>query len=254
VWADRLADAIGVPAVRLDGAVRLGDVAEITAGFRDEYYGLVPLVREAAAGEGGAPLVTAGIVDWGRNRWSERPSRFAKRTWAAPVVDVDLFDLLAPEAQTALVRAGVRWVARHQRPKVVVASQTRVVEVAVDLEGTWVPSVPALAVLPLDDALGVWQLAAAAASPAATAWLFRRAPGTALGRSALKIAARDLAALPLPSDPAAWAAATEALRTWTVEPSDAAFAAYVEAATAMYASPPAIVDWWRTRLGPVPFR
>ena len=255
VWADRLADAIGVPPTGLDEVgPRLGDIGEVTAGFRDEYYGLVPLVREAAPGDGAAPLVTAGVLDWGRSRWSERTTRFAKRSWRAPVVDVGLLDRLAPEERTAIVRAGVRWIERHQRPKVVVASQTRVVEAAVDEQGTWVPSVPVLAVLPVatDDAAAdadaVWRIAAAVAAPAATAWLFRRAPGTALGRTALKVAARDLTALPLPRDSAAWAAATTALRDWSAEPSAGALATYVDAATAMYGSPPTLVAWWRARL------
>jgi hypothetical protein len=119
-----------------------------------------------------------------------------------------------------------------------------------------VPSVPVLAVLPmatdtdtdtdLDDA--VWRIAAAVAAPAATAWLFRRAPGTALGRTALKVAARDLTALPLPRDGAAWTAATTALRAWSAVPSAGALATYVDAATAMYGSSPELVAWWRARL------
>jgi len=262
VWADRLADAIGVPRTGLEvepesgPGLRLGDIAEVTAGFRDEYYGLVPLVREAEPGETAdatVPLITAGIIDWGRSRWSERITRFAKSSWRAPVVDAGLLDRLAPEERTSIVGAGVRWVERHQRPKVIVASQTRVVEAAVDEQGTWVPSVPVLAVLPTatdpaDAADAVWRIAAALAAPAATAWLFRRAPGTALGRTALKVAARDLTALPLPADDAAWTAATAALRAWSAEPSAEAFAAYVDAATAMYGSPPALVAWWRARL------
>jgi hypothetical protein len=258
VWADRLADAIGVPPTGLDEVgPRLGDIGEVTAGFRDEYYGLVPLVREAAPGDGAAPLVTAGVIDWGRSRWSERTTRFAKRSWRAPVVDVGLLDGLALEERTAIVRAGVRWIERHQRPKVVVASQTRVVEAAVDEQGTWVPSVPVLAVLPVATGRGtdagtdtdaVWRIAAAVAAPAATAWLFRRAPGTALGRTALKVAARDLTALPLPWDGAAWTAATAALRAWSAEPSAGALATYVDAATAMYGSSPDLVAWWRARL------
>jgi hypothetical protein len=255
-WADRLADATGVPAVRLSSASLVGDNAEVVAGFRDEYYGLVPLVREAEAEAGSAiddagALVTAGALDWGRNRWSERTTRFAKRSWRAPVVDLARFARLEPDERTPIVRAGVRWVERNRRPKVVVASQTRVVEAAVDERGTWVPSVPVLAVVPLDpDPDELWRLAAAVAAPAATAWLFRRAPGTALGRGALKVAAGDLSALPLPpeADGEAWAAAAAALRTWTRTPSAAAFDAYVDAATAMYDSPPALVAWWRGRL------
>ena len=102
---------------------------------------------------------------------------------------------LLPDAPT-IAR---RWVARTRVPKLVVATQTRVVEAAVDVEGVWVPSVPTLAVLPTDtDEL--WRLAAAVLSPAATAWFARRSAGTGLDRGALKVTGPDLTDLPLPTD------------------------------------------------------
>src|SRR5690606_12549856 len=157
-------------------------------------------------------LVTSGAVDWAGTSWGERPVRFAKRRWRAPVLDPDPLagapapaprraersrgpEVVAPpqtrDAQAA-GDAGGGWVApapaaarrgveRSGGPKLVVASQTRVVEAAVDEEGSWVPSVPALAVLPADPA-DLWLVAAAVLSPAATAWLARRSAGTALDR------------------------------------------------------------------------
>jgi hypothetical protein len=248
LWAERLADAVGVPAVAVDGSAGcLGERAHVAAGFRDEYYGLVPLVREAAdlPDLAAARLVTAGALDWGRCSWGERPARFAKRTWQAPVVDVAAADdLPADEPTTRGVR---RWLARTGGPKVLVANQTRVVELAVDDVGTWVPSVPVLAVVPhrADD---LWRLAAAVGSPTATAWLWRRAPGTALHRDALKVAAGDLAALPLPADGAAWTAAAEALRT-TSAGDAGAFDDFVAAAASAYGAGPELVEWWLERLG-----
>lgn len=246
-WADRLADAIGVPPAALVPGPCLGDVAAVTAGFRDEYYGLVPLVREASGPNDGAmALVTAGVLDWGRCVWGERPTRFAKQPWQAPVVDADL----APDEPTAIVRAGLRWAERHRCPKILVASQTRVVEAAVDEAGTWVPSVPVVSVVPHDPA-DLWRLAAAVSSPAATAWLFRRAPGTALGKGALKIAASDLAALPLPPPGAAWDDAASALRAYACEEASPAHQArFADAAAAMYGSSAELVTWWQDRLDP----
>jgi hypothetical protein len=242
-WHDLLADATGVPAVELDpSAGRVGDRAALVAGFRDEYYGLAAVTDEAPPGGPGpaqAPLVTAGAVDWGRSAWGVRPVRFAKRSWAAPVVD-----LARIEAEGS--PAASRWVARTRGPKLVVATQTRVVEVAVDESGEWVPSVPVVAVVP-HDAGDLWPLAAALAAPAATAWLFRRAPGAALTRGALKIASRDIAELPLPADAVAWKAATVAFRAF-VEAEPAALEAFVEAAAAAYGSTPDLVAWWRERL------
>jgi len=249
-WATRLADAVGVPSVSLGEGARavLGERAEVAAGFRDEYYGLIPLVREAATGEGdpGAPLVTTGIVDWGRSGWGRRPTRFAKRQWSAPVVDVALLDGAAGRPN----RAVRRWIERTAGPKLLVATQTRVVELAVDEQGSWVPSVPTLAIVPrsVDD---LWLLAAAVASPTATAWLWRRAPGTALSRNALKVAARDLSELPLPVDAVLWAAAADAFRAYASAPSAAAFEDYVVAAAGAYDAPDDLVAWWRDRVEPV---
>jgi hypothetical protein len=131
----------------------------------------------------------------------------------------------------------------------VVATQTRVVEAAVDAEGSWVPSVPVVSVVPHDPA-DLWRLVAAAASPAATAWLLGRAPGTALARGALKVAAPDLQALPLPIDRGAWDEAADAVRVLTSgPPSPAGRDRFLEAAAAAYATPPSLTAWWRERVG-----
>jgi hypothetical protein len=113
-----------------------------------------------------------------------------------------------------------------------------------------VPSVPTLAILPrsVDD---LWLLAAAVASPTATAWLWRRAPGTALSRNALKVAARDLAELPLPGGGSRWTAAADAFRAYVGTPSATAFEGYVAAAARAYDAPDDLVCWWRARVEPV---
>lgn len=267
LWADRLADGIGVPQVAPPAAGTVGDLADVGAGFRGEYYGLVPLVREAVDGEVGSaegirPLVTAGVLDWGRSAWGERSVRFARKRWRRPVVDVSR----SPETHRSTSAAGkaATWLARTARPKVIVANQTRVVEPVVDSTGDWVPSVPALAVVPYDPA-DLWLLAAALGSPTATAWLLRRAPGTALARHALKIAASDLAALPLPSNRAAWEDAASALRAFVAAdgaasgggPSatnagagkarESSFDAYCRAIGEAYGVPPDVEAWWRDR-------
>jgi hypothetical protein len=262
-WAERLADAIGVPRIGVRSAVRLGDRAEVTAGFRDEYYGLVPYVREGPDGtadsagaldsgpNGFRPLITAGVLDWGRSAWGERPSRFARRRWVAPVVDTAAIRQPVSESRHGAARAAA-WLVRTATPKVVVATQTKVVEAAVDESGAWVPSVPALVVLPAEpDEL--WLLAAALGSPTATAWLLRRAPGTALARHALRITARDLAELPLPEARPAWEAAAAALRTYAQARGTGASAAldsYCQAIARAYKAPASLETWWRGRLMP----
>jgi hypothetical protein len=255
-WARLWARNLDLPTVELPAGPTLGDRATIVAGFRDQYYGLVAAVREAGAdagapGEGSAPLVTSGAIDWAACAWGRRPVRYAKRRWQAPVVDLGRASAAAPPAAR-------RWVERTRVPKLVVATQTRVVEAAVDDEGTWVPSVPALAVLPragekASDAggTGLWHLAAAVLSPAATAWLARRAGGTGLERAALKVAAPDLAALPLPADRRAWDAAAGALAAFAAAPADEALAGYLDAIGRAYGTPPSLSRWWRQRAGTV---
>jgi N-6 DNA Methylase len=242
-WFERFADAVGIPRVPTTSTGTIGDLADVIAGFRDEYYGLVGLVREHAAGDGGtSPLVTSGLIDWLACSWGFRPARFAKRAWRAPAVDLG-------ELERAGSRAARRWVARSRVPKLVVATQTRVVEAAVDADGSWVPSVPVVSLVPHDPA-DLWRLAAAVVSPAATAWLFGRAPGTALARGALKVAAPDLLALPLPIDGAAWDEAAAAARVLAAgPPAPAACDRFLEAAAAAYATSPSLTAWWRARAG-----
>ena len=57
------------------GLIVLGvlEIATATAGFRDQFYGLIPFVRDGPAD---APLVTSGLLDPGRSAWGERPARF----------------------------------------------------------------------------------------------------------------------------------------------------------------------------------
>jgi N-6 DNA Methylase len=243
-WSERFADAVGIPRVRTPpSGGTIADLAQVIAGFREEYYGLVAAVRERApADDAVAPLITSGLIDWLGCSWGRRPARFAKRTWRAPVVDL-------AELESDGGRAAQRWVARARVPKLLVATQTRVVEAAVDASGSWVPSVPVVAVVPHDPA-DLWRVAAAVASPAATAWLLGRAPGTALARDAIKVAAPDLLVLPLPADPGAWDEAAAAARAVTTGPASewpAARDRFLAVATAAYATAPTLADWWRER-------
>lgn len=222
-WAPLLADARGVPPVSLDGPP-LGDHAIVTAGFRDEYYGLVPAVRERI----GAPLITSGLIDPNSCRWGSSPARFAKRRWDAPAVDVDALDGLAP------------WAERHLVPKVLVATQTRVLEAVVDDEGTWLPCTPVLSVLPGD--VDRWHLLAALLAPPASAWALREASGAALSGDAIKLSATQLRSLPLPRPGSDWDAAADALRAGDL------LAAGEAGCRAYGVDPEPVLAWWQARL------
>jgi hypothetical protein len=253
-WAGLVAATAGVPRIRRSptGPVtRLGDHATVSADFRDRYYALVAHVVEAdcaAPGARLAPLVTAGLIDPCRCRWGERPARFAKRAWQAAAVDLDR---LAADPGTAA------WAARRLVPKVLVASQTRVLEAVVDQAGAWLPSVPVLTLVAPPERL--WHLAAAVLSPAVAAAAATAHGGTALSPGSLRVSATLLRDLPAPVDPAAWddgaAAAVAAQRAAEAgnEPAwQAALEALGEAMVAAHAvavgDRPALLTWWQARL------
>jgi hypothetical protein len=243
-WGRMWARVLELPLVDVGSGPTLGERATVVAGFRDQYYGLVCAVRELGPADSPgdvAPLVTSGAVDWAACGWSERPVRYAKRRWEAPVVDRDRLARDAPPIAQ-------RWVERTSAPKLIVATQTRVVEAAIDVEGRWVPSVPTVAVVPHHPG-DLWRLAAAVLSPAATMWLTHRAAGTGLDRGALKVAGPDLVALPLPRDAAAWDEAAEALRAYVAAPGDGALEAYLGAAGRSYPGSAPLVTWWRALAG-----
>jgi hypothetical protein len=202
-WSTVVADLFGVPPVDLDESDVIGSGCRTTAGFRDQYYGISGSVREAGdlseristdprALPPVARLVTSGLIEPGRCAWGSRTTRFARQRWLAPVVDVES---LADDLR--------RWASGVLRPKVVVATQTKVLEPAVDVDGTWWPSVPVIAVVP-DDPSRLWHIAAALLAPPLSAWAMSRHAGTALASSAIKLSASQVAELPAPVDRDRW--------------------------------------------------
>jgi hypothetical protein len=183
------------------------DLATATAGFRDEFYGLAAAARDV---DGGHPLVTSGLIDPGSIAWGRRTARIGGRRFDRPTVDIDDLD-----------ERLARWVRARLVPKVLLATQTRVLEAAADPEGSYVPLTPVVAVEPHDPG-DVWRLAAALTSPEATAWALRHYGGTGLGRGTIRLSARQVLDVPLPGDEGAWVAATDALRAGDVEACGAA--------------------------------
>jgi hypothetical protein len=228
-WAARLATARGVPPVELPSAPTVSSLAAGVAGFRQHYYGLVDHVREDGDG---ARLVTSGILSVGVCDWGARPARFARRSWDRPVVDVAA--VRRSDARLA------RWLDQVLQPKVVVASQTRVVEAAADRDGTWVPCTPVVSLVPSDPG-DVDRLAAALCAPPVAAWAARRASGTGLSPDAIRMSTSLALAVPLPTDAAHWNHAAQHLANGDLD-------AFASAATSMYALPQdsaaAIRAWW----------
>lgn len=238
-WASVGASALGVPIVELaGGSGTVGDVARATAGFRDQFYGLVPHVVDVAPGGLAASqraLVTAGAIDPLHCRWGEQPARFAGDRWAAPAVDLDSL-----AADPGLCR----WVEARLTPKLLVAPQTRVVEAVVDAAGALVPSVPVVALAAEPDRL--WLLAATLLAPPTSAWALHRAGGTALAAGAVKLSAGQVLEVPLPSVRRAWESAA-ALLAAGQEGSPAAFGRAMVQAYGLDPDHP-VLDWWLDRL------
>lgn len=231
-WGQLAAPYFGIPAVDLPlGTGVVGDLAACTADFRDQYYGLVPHVRD---GGDGARLITSGLIEPGRCEWGRRPTRFAKQQYDAPVVDVDA--LAAADA-----RLGA-WAESRLVPKVLVAGQGRVIEAVVDEEGAWLPSVPVVSVVPhrTED---LWRVLAVLIAPPVVAHAAARYLGTGLTPGSVKVSAKQLAALPLPADSAAWAEAADLARAGRVAEAGAVM-------TRAYGVDPedGVLAWWRGRL------
>jgi hypothetical protein len=179
---------------------------------------------------GAAPLITSGLIDPGQCRWGTAPARYGRRRWAAPAVD------LAGLAASPLAA----WASRQLVPKVLVATQTRVLEAVVDEAGEWLPCTPVLTVVPRG--FDLWHALAALLSPPATAWALRHAGGAALSSGALKVSASQLRALPLPAQGSDWDAAADAVRRGDVQ------GAATASCRAYGVEPDGLVDWWVSRL------
>ena len=251
VWSPLLAAARGVPGVRVVSSVGvLGDLATVTAGFRQHFYGLVGAVGEAKAPRdwsgGELRLVTAGAIDPLHLLWGTGSVKFAGTKWDGPVVT------LAAIGDDSVRR----WFTNRCVPKILLATQTKVLEAVVDTDGVLLPSVPALSVEPrdVDD---LWLLAAVLTSPWASAWLASRAAGSGLSVNAFRVRAKEVSALPLPGDREAWvrggllaAEAQEASSRGDAASYSAAMRQLGEAMVAAYGDDDdSVLDWWWGRLG-----
>lgn len=242
-WSFLLASGLGVPDVALATSGVLGDLGSCTADFRDQFYGLVPFVADGVADAGHARLITSGLIEPAASLWGEAPTRFAKQRFVSPVVS------LAGLRDSPLAE----WAARRLVPKVLVATQSRVLEAVVDERGEWLPSVPVVTVVPFPDRL--WHVLAVLCAPPVTAYAATHWAGTGLTMRAIKLSAKQVATLPLPADQALWDEgadlARRAQRALSPEERDPLLRDLVRVMTAAYASSDEVLAWWleRARLG-----
>jgi hypothetical protein len=216
-WGSAAAASVGVPLLDLSDRPRLSEWAETTAGFRDEFYALVPFVSDsdpAAPIVAGHPrIITSGLIEAARHSWGTKSTRIAGTRFNAPVLDVEA--LRSWCASDGIKSRVGPLIDLRCRPKLLVATQTRIVEVVVDNDGSNWPAVPVLSVhlhAEFDDDDRRWLVAAALMAPPASAWAAERSGGTALTPTALKLSARQLADMPMPRDMESWVEGAEHLR------------------------------------------
>ncbi len=237
-------DAIGLPSLPdLESAATLGSICDATSGFRDEFYGLAEVVREEAAdhGAGLRKLVTVGSIDPLSCTWGRKPTRFAKAKWQRPVVD--------PSPLSGKVAAFVHG---QRQPKVLVATQTKVLEPVVDPVGDLVGVTPTIVVTGPRPA----HIAAVLLAPPVNAIAVQRWFGTGLSDATLRPTAATLVDLPLPGDESTWneAAALIEENTSVIDGSqDSADPAVVRRVASLmnssYGADSAVLTWWLERSG-----
>ncbi len=237
-------DAIGLPNLPdLEAAPTLSSICEATSGFRDEFYGLADVVAEEAAIEGKdvRKLVTVGSIDPMSCSWGLRPTRFAKAKWERPVVD-----------NSQLVGKVAQFVGGQGQPKVLVATQTKVLEPVVDPIGDLVGVTPTIVVTGPRPA----HVAAVLLAPPVNAIAVQRWFGTGLSDATLRPTASTLLELPLPGDTSAWDDAAKVIEEdaqvidgFQSAPDPDRIRHVAALMNGAYGADPEVLSWWLERSG-----
>ena len=200
-WSAAMAAHAGVPRMKQRPHGVIGDRARVAADFRDQYYGLRGAIKDSKSSHG-LRIVTTGLIDWAHCMWGDRPVRLLGKVWKHPE---------ANERAIADDPYMKDWLADAKRPKVVVAVQTKALEAVVDTTGHMAPSVPLIRVVPHKRS-DLWRILAVVLSPATSAEAWWRHAGAGLSPHALKLSAKQIAALPLPTNMSAWNRAADVLK------------------------------------------
>ena len=197
-WAPLATSAMGFPDIpEFHAGGTLGDIADATADFRDQYYGLKPAIIECTdpIDADVAPVVTTGVLDPARCYWGSRPIRLFREVWHRPGIHLPSLD---PMMQA--------WASSRLVAKVMLPTQTRTLEPVLDTEGKWLPSVPIITIT-ASEPTDLPRIAAVLACPLISLLAVHRCLGTARSPKAIKLSASDALRLPIPADGAAWEAA-----------------------------------------------
>lgn len=247
-WSSHVAKHFKIPTCSMEQLAwsgQLGELADITADFRDQYYWVCErLDQPPTARTCTARVLTSGHIGSGFTRWHEKSVRIGGQQRLRPVLAFD------PPAESPPI---ARWLNARLQRKLLVATQTKTLECAVDLEGDLLPLTPVVSITP-HEISQVFHLQAVLLSPTITSLVCTMTLGTGLSLRALKLSARELRALPLPADHSYWdAAATihEQLHTEQAIGATRRQALLTEAAHLMalaYQHPINGLDWWASAL------
>jgi hypothetical protein len=142
------------------------------------------------------------------------------------------------------------WMQRQLQPKIVLATQSRILEPVIDRRGQVVPATPLIAVHAEPEHLSL--VAAVLLAPPVVAWAWQRWFGAALAVDALKLAARQVLELPLPADREAWRDAAALIGDGTSPSIEDGWAVSCRVASIMtvaYGADEAVLQWWLDRGG-----
>jgi type I restriction-modification system DNA methylase subunit len=242
-WSRFIYAARSLPKFEISGGRTLAEIAEATNDFRDEYYGLIGHVIDSESADANRfpKLLTVGKVDLAQTLWGDGETKFAKDKYLYPRVDIHA---LSDKLQ--------KWAGMRLQPKVIVATQTRIVELYVDEEGEYLPSIPLASVTPLQ-LENLWKVAACLAAPPISLLAYQRLAGAGMSAEVLKLSARNLLKLPLPSDDDKWSLGSEHLRnahalSGSRRTEELKAFGYMMCGAYGLSGQPEIMDWWLERL------
>jgi hypothetical protein len=242
-WSKYVYSARGLPDLNFKSTGVLGELAHSSNDFRDEYYGLVGAIisKEDADDLQSPKLITVGKIDLVNLSWGYEPTKFAKEAYEFPRVEVSR---LEPKM--------LSWATRMAMPKILVATQTKIVELFVDDAGILLPSIPIASVFP-KEGIDIWKVAASLASPVITLYSLSQLAGAGMNAEVLKISARFIITIPLPSKKEEWAQGARLLELAQSASGENKRELLTEFGKVMGAAyevdePEKILDWWSARL------
>lgn len=195
-WSHLTADARDLPRLSIDPTSTIQSIADATADFRDEYYGLRDFITQSTDlnDQSHPKLITTKMIDPATNRWGHTECRILKQSWLSPRVD---------RARMQSHGTLSDWIIKRLVPKVLIATQSVVIEAIADEQGHWLPCMPVISVMPKEPT-GIWHLASALSSPIACLHAVRHYAGTAMTPDAIKLSAKQVLSLPAPEPGTSW--------------------------------------------------